>query len=199
MKNQYFADIGDYGKYGLLRYLANHGISIAVNWYMTADDTSNDGHFREYLDNGQYRDRDPDLFDELKKMHELKQYSVEAFEEKHMIPGARYYHAFIDMPDWSGKPSSERLSKRIQWHRDALAFCKGSELVFLDPDNGLNKIPVNGWLNSRKYVFLDEAYDYYNAGLDVCITAIKVAKTLKSGFLRCRCLKQRTPRCTLER
>ena len=34
MKNQYFGDIGDYGKYGLLRWLAGQGLSIAVNWYL---------------------------------------------------------------------------------------------------------------------------------------------------------------------
>jgi hypothetical protein len=30
MKNQYVGDIGDYGKYGLLRFLANRGIRIGV-------------------------------------------------------------------------------------------------------------------------------------------------------------------------
>ena len=35
MKNQYFGDVGDYGKYGLLRHIANNGIKIAVNWYLT--------------------------------------------------------------------------------------------------------------------------------------------------------------------
>lgn len=42
MKHQYFGDIGDYGKYGLLRYLAIHGLSIAVNWYLTPNDESNE-------------------------------------------------------------------------------------------------------------------------------------------------------------
>ena len=32
MKNQYFGDVGDYGKYGLLRFIAKRGVSIAVNW-----------------------------------------------------------------------------------------------------------------------------------------------------------------------
>ena len=37
MKNQYFGDVGDYGKYAMLRYLANDGIKIAVNWYLMPD------------------------------------------------------------------------------------------------------------------------------------------------------------------
>ncbi len=39
MKNQYVADIGDYGKYGLLRFLARKGIKVGVNWYLTPDDS----------------------------------------------------------------------------------------------------------------------------------------------------------------
>ena len=38
MKNQYVGDIGDYGKYGLLRFLSNRGIKIGINWYLTKDD-----------------------------------------------------------------------------------------------------------------------------------------------------------------
>lgn len=167
MKNQYFADIGDFGKYGLLRFLANQGIIISINWYMTCDDGSNDGHFRQYLDNGQYRNRDPQLFDELYKMHQLRNYSIEAFEEKQLIPNATYYQAFIDSPGWSNKASTERLSERVQWHKDALAFCRDSSLIFLDPDNGLSKNSVNGWLTSPKYVFVDEALDYYRLGSDL--------------------------------
>ena len=50
MKDQYFGDIGDYGKYGLLRFLAKKGIKIGVHWYLTPSDGSNDGKFTDYLD-----------------------------------------------------------------------------------------------------------------------------------------------------
>ena len=55
MKNQYLGDVGDYGKYGLLRYLANNDIRIGVNWYLTADDGSNDGKFVSYLNKDEDR------------------------------------------------------------------------------------------------------------------------------------------------
>ena len=38
MKNQYFGDAGDYGKYSLLKFLAEHDAKIAVNWYLTEKD-----------------------------------------------------------------------------------------------------------------------------------------------------------------
>ena len=37
MKSQYIGDIGDYGKYGLLRFLESNGIRLGVNWYMTPE------------------------------------------------------------------------------------------------------------------------------------------------------------------
>ena len=66
MKNQYVGDIGDYGKYGLLRFLANQGIKLGINWYLTADDGSRDGKFTDYLNQSSERVYDPELFDALR-------------------------------------------------------------------------------------------------------------------------------------
>ena len=44
MKNQYVGDIGDYGKYALLRFLSKQGYSIGINWYLTPDDNKTDGN-----------------------------------------------------------------------------------------------------------------------------------------------------------
>ena len=68
MKNQYVGDIGDYGKYGLLRFLASNGIKIGVNWYLTEDDGSTDGKFVNYLTEGKGKDRDPELFEALRNI-----------------------------------------------------------------------------------------------------------------------------------
>ena len=42
MKNQYFGDIGDYGKYSLLRAFSSERILVGINWYLTEDDGSGD-------------------------------------------------------------------------------------------------------------------------------------------------------------
>ena len=68
MKNQYVGDIGDYGKYGLLRFLSNHGIRIGINWYLTENDRSNDGRFTSYFEMSSNRCCDPELFDALKEI-----------------------------------------------------------------------------------------------------------------------------------
>ncbi len=37
MKDQYVGDIGDFGKYALLRAFAKVRIKVGVNWYKTVD------------------------------------------------------------------------------------------------------------------------------------------------------------------
>jgi hypothetical protein len=50
VKNQYFGDVNDYRKYGLLRTLSGNGqYRIGVCWMLTADDGRTDGRFTGYL------------------------------------------------------------------------------------------------------------------------------------------------------
>jgi hypothetical protein len=51
MKDQYFGDINDYRKYGLLRaIIRTTGFRIMVAWMLTPDDQSTDGKFVSYLE-----------------------------------------------------------------------------------------------------------------------------------------------------
>ncbi|MCJ7618838.1 MAG: hypothetical protein MUP64_01300, partial [Anaerolineae bacterium] len=69
MKNQYFGDVNDYRKYGLLRVLTNGGeIKAAVCWMLTPDDGRGDGGFTSYLEQpDKWRHFDPLLFDHLRE------------------------------------------------------------------------------------------------------------------------------------
>ena len=44
MKNQYVGDIGDYGKYSLLRAFTDAKVKVGVNWYLTENDKNKPGH-----------------------------------------------------------------------------------------------------------------------------------------------------------
>ena len=68
MKDQYIGDIGDYGKYGLLRFLAAQGTSIGVNWYLTPADGRTDGSHTEYLHDDRMRVYDVKLYDSMAKI-----------------------------------------------------------------------------------------------------------------------------------
>ena len=51
MKNQYFGDINDYQKYGLLRTISRDtGLRLAVCWMLTPDDGRSDGKKTGYVD-----------------------------------------------------------------------------------------------------------------------------------------------------
>ena len=95
MKNQYFGDVGDYGKYAMLRYLVNDGIKIAVNWYLTPDDGSNDGKFTTYLEKGDMSFYDKSLFELLKEMVAKGERSIEAFEKADVIKDAEIRNADV--------------------------------------------------------------------------------------------------------
>ena len=67
MQDNYVGDIGDYGKYGLLRRVTAAGLRLAVNWYRvvpTRPGKQEDGKYTAYLDQPEkYRHYDPELFE----------------------------------------------------------------------------------------------------------------------------------------
>ena len=174
MKNQYFGDVGDYGKYGLLRYLANHGIKIAVNWYLTENDGSNDGKHITYLENDDMKRYDPELFSVLKDMVGTGQRNILLFEKRNMIPNANYYNALLCA---KGNSRAEKRSYRNKWHKEALMACQSAELVFLDPDNGACENEPDNAKASVKYCYADEIADYYEAGQNVVYYCSKGRRT----------------------
>ena len=171
MKNQYFGDIGDYGKYGLLKFLGERDVKIAVNWYLTKDEKNKpgDGKFTDYLEQEnerKYSKYDPDLFTTLKEMvlPEPKNRDVKQFERKNAIPSAIYYHGQLNLRDL--KTAAERKAHRDEWHRKALITCEEADLVFLDPDNGLMEKPKYT-KTAEKYIFPCEVAAYYKRGQNV--------------------------------
>ena len=74
MKNQYFGDVNDYRKYGVLRGLTDHaGLSLAVCWMLTPDDGRTDGSFIDYLKEPlAWRGFDSELFVYLREARLIK-------------------------------------------------------------------------------------------------------------------------------
>lgn len=174
MKNQYFGDIGDYGKYGMLRYLAENNIKIAVNWYLTEDDGSNDGKHISYLDNDKDMKYDPELFEILKELVENNKRNIYEIQKMKVIKHATYYNELINN---TGENRAEKRQSRENWHKKALDSCKDAELVFLDPDNGCcENEPLNA-KDATKYCYANEVADYYNRGQDVVYYCQKGRRT----------------------
>lgn len=170
MKNQYFGDVNDYRKYGLLRVLTgNSGLTLSVGWMLTPPDekrvdrkTSDDGKFVGYLnERSRWRQYDEDLFDHLHSSVVVnKTRSVEAIERSTLLPKATFFSEVV--PD--------EKQRRETWGRRLVDVCAASDLAFLDPDNGIEvpSKPIGG-KNSSKYVAWNEIRDLWRGGCSLLI------------------------------
>ena len=59
MQNRYVGDIGDFGKYGLLRALC-HGRRLGVAWYLYPDEAHNGGIVQYLCEPDEWRSVDPE-------------------------------------------------------------------------------------------------------------------------------------------
>lgn len=177
MQDSYIGDIGDYGKFGLLRELIAAGFRLAINWYhvipnSSTDRKQDDGKYISYLQKPeQYRPYDPALFDCLSSL----------------VAHARTIQAL----EASGILKSEYFStqltgaSRLQWHQDALAATAEASLVFLDPDNGLETEAMNRrGTATDKHVTRQELTDYYCRGQSVLLYQHRPQRTRKEACIR---------------
>ena len=164
MKNQYLLDIGDFGKYDLLRFLAGKGINIGVNWYLTNDDGSTDGKFKDYLNNSRQDWMDEGLFKELQKLKEKKPQDVQLIKSAGLIPQAMYYSTILD---FRKLPPRERSAVRDKWFTASLTALQEANLIFADPDNGISYRKKPTQKNNEKYILPPEVEAYYKHGMDV--------------------------------
>ncbi len=191
MQNRYAGDIGDFGKLGLLRFLAGRGFGLGVNWYLVDDEVHNaDGKHTSYLTRETWIERlkpcDEELFQNLSHMVLSGQRSVRTLESMNLIPGAGYYSQVLHPP---GKVAG--FSRRI-WHEGALLLFEGKDLVFLDPDNGLMVKSVGeNSAKSVKYVLLSELEDYYRSGHSIVFYNHRSRQKEEAYLRRFRALKSK--------
>jgi hypothetical protein len=134
MQNRYVGDIGDYLKLGILRALSP-GYRLGVAWWLYPDETHNrDGRHISYL---QRRDRwrrfDPQLFDTLAAIVASNRRYVSALEAAGLLPGA----LFASEPVPTEQSTSRCRQARREWFAKAKDQLADADLVFADPDNGL--------------------------------------------------------------
>ena len=163
MKNQYFGDVNDYRKYGLLRAISlDTDWNILVAWMLTPDDGGPDGGKRKFLKAPDTWERyDSPLFNGLVDLlRSAPQRSVSLIEGSDLLPRASYYSAVV--------PDTRR--ERDAWRDGLLRAAKDVDLVFLDPDNGIEvKSKPIGRKGSSKYVTWDEIEGLWNAGSSLLI------------------------------
>ena len=164
MKNQYVGDIGDYGKYGLLRILASYGIKIGVNWFLTENDGSTDGKFTTYLKNPADRVYDPELFDALQNIADHPDKTVKMIKQAGIIPDAEF---FGEMLKSSSLKADAREWNRRLWFNNSTLMLGNAELIFADPDNGISYRKTARTKDSEKFILPEDVAEYYNSGRNV--------------------------------
>lgn len=152
MQDCYAGDIGDYGKFAFLQELHKQGLSIGVNWYKTDAITSEKQNDGKYCIPAHLAVYDTDLSSRLKKIFYSQNSivrSVKALEAEQLVGGALYYSDCVP------------VEHRDRWHQHALSALSGSDLVFLDPDNGMIVSSAEkDKQKHRKYVLDAEVKDY---------------------------------------
>jgi len=133
-----------------------------VAWMLTPDDKSTDGKFVSYLKNSHKWSRyDANLFEQLRDLltnREKRQVSI--IEGTELLPNAEYFSAHV--PDSS--------SGRITWFESLSQRAQGSDLVFLDPDNGLEvKSKPYGRKDSSKFLYWREVEALWSSGKSLLI------------------------------
>ena len=164
MKNQYVGDIGDYGKYGLLRFLASYGIKIGVNWFLTENDGSTDGKFTTYLKNPADRVYDPELFDALQNIADHPDKTIKMIKQAGIIPDAEF---FGEMLKSSSLKADAREWNRRLWFNNSTLMLGNAELIFADPDNGISYRKTARTKDSEKFILPEDVAEYYNSGRNV--------------------------------
>ena len=158
MKNQYFGDVYDYIKYGLLRQLNYCGkVSTVVCWMLTENDDRGDGQHVNYLQEPEvWRVYDPPVFDCLRTaVLDRQERNIGAVEESGLLLNTSFYSTLL----------TDSADERREYFDTFLEFARGKELVFFDPDNGLEVKSVKyGRKGASRYLFLREVSRAFCAG-----------------------------------
>jgi hypothetical protein len=163
MKHQYFGDVIDYRKYGVLRALAaTTGLRLGICWFLTADDQPRHGELRRYLQQpGRWRQFDPDLYERLRRLLVPgTDRSVAHARHWDLVPGATYFEALL----------GDGPRARDEYFDAAWKAMADSDLVFFDPDRGIEvqSTPIDA-RGSCQYVYWRELIHAHRTGKSILV------------------------------
>ncbi|OYR07984.1 hypothetical protein [Brucella thiophenivorans] len=128
---------------------------------LTPEDGRTDGNKLSYLQQPDgFRPFDPELFDVLTyAAGQPDRRRLQEIEDIGAIPQAKYFNELL--PD-------DIAGRQIFMDRCTSALGH-TDLIFFDPDNGLEVSLRKGRKNSSKYLYLDEVAEFYGMGKSLLI------------------------------
>ncbi len=192
MQDKYAGDVGDFGKYGLLNEVykkSDRKVRLGVNWYYVIGEEkkTGDGRYTDYLcdsnkNSKNYKICFPVLYDKLKGIVKSNRRNIREIQNSSVLPKATIFHS-KPLPYLSTNPV-KRQEDREKWFEESLAELKMTDMVFLDPDNGVQTDRVKKThKRARKYVFRDEIQRYYESGKSLIIYTHR-DRTKESEYMR---------------
>ena len=178
MQDKYVGDVGDFGKFILLSGLTSIGkesIKLGINWYHVTkpDQRAGDGRHTDYLDAtwnhfNCYRECSLDIHGKLKTIVDADERKILALEKGGLLPDSTLYYS--EPIPYEAKSPNQRRINREQWFENSKTMLKNSDIVFLDPDNGIQPFNVRKTQKKAiKYAFDDEINEYYQEGKSVIL------------------------------
>ena len=159
---------------------------------LTPDDGSTDGQFLRYLSQpDRWQHHDPDLFHALQTLlSENQERKVSHIENTGLLENTRFFSQVV--PD--------EKSERDNWTKALLTQSEGSDLVFLDPDNGFEiKSVTYGRKRSSKFLYWREAEALWQAGHSLLIYQHFIRENRQKFIQRMlKTLKKHCPGATVE-
>ena len=189
MQDRYTGDVGDFGKYGLLRHLIGLrearlsfvSMRLGVVWYLYPDESHNaDGKYTGYLDDSpanhsRFRACDPELYDSMRRLVKTGCRNILTVQRSRVLrDDTLYYEPSLSFPP--RMPRSERESARASWFEGALQATAEADVIFVDPDNSLSDPPngINTSIDSLrktgpKYVFMADLRAFFERGQSLIV------------------------------
>ncbi len=171
MQDRYVGDVGDFAKYGLLRRLigqpGERKIRLGVVWCLFPNEThNNDGRHVSYLGSPEFEALDDWLLVALRKIVTSGNRGVSAVSSGGLFPdGTVFYDAAALAPAHLRFLRIGREKHRVDWLDSCLKITENCDLVFLDPDNGVEVASVPKHRPSAgKYVYWDELMPFWQRG-----------------------------------
>ncbi len=165
MQDRYVGDVGDFAKYALLRRLsdrlAGRERRLGVVWCLFPNEThNNDGRHVSYLRKPEFESLDDPLLAALRNIVASGHRCISAVSGSGLFPDDTvFYDAATAAPSLS---RNDRMQHRKEWLDHCLRITEKCDLVFFDPDNGveIGSVPKHH-PNAGKFIYWDELMPFW--------------------------------------
>ena len=157
MQTRYLGDSHDFIKFALLRHVHRQcRLRLGVNWYLTHPEEvdrqgSSDGEMRHHLTHPAWAAWDDELLEAIRDFEVPEHRTLAALKAAGILPTDTLFFE---------EPVAQRA--REGWHARATEALADADLVFLDPDNGMEVKPQSmTGRRKAKYAYYAEMSSYY--------------------------------------